>query len=122
MVNIMRTALGQTVMQIKNFIIQPPFKYSKLMANDRTTNNCLYNHFRGIRWDDGNSTLTDVEEYLKMYIKNTQNPTVYVKGLEKLESVKTLIGKETCILNLDGFNCSNIAQVINNTQEYLCKF
>uniref|UniRef100_A0A1B0B254 Uncharacterized protein n=1 Tax=Glossina palpalis gambiensis TaxID=67801 RepID=A0A1B0B254_9MUSC len=95
--------------QIKNFIIQPPFKYSKLMTKDRITNNWLYKHFHGLQWDDGNSTLTDVKEYLKSSIeKHTQNPTVYVKGLEKLKWVKTLIGKEICILNLDDLNCSNI--------------
>uniref|UniRef100_A0A1B0BNQ9 Uncharacterized protein n=1 Tax=Glossina palpalis gambiensis TaxID=67801 RepID=A0A1B0BNQ9_9MUSC len=40
--------------------------------------NRLYNHFHGLRWDDGSSKLTDVEEYLKLSIKN---PTNYKKSL-----------------------------------------
>ncbi|KAI9581832.1 hypothetical protein GQX74_010149 [Glossina fuscipes] len=96
--------------QVKNFITQPPFKYSKLMVKDRTTNNWLYNQFHGLQWDDGNST--GVEEYLKMSIKNTQNPSLYVKGVEKFKWVKTLISEEICTLSLDDFNCSNIDKQI----------
>uniref|UniRef100_A0A1B0C766 Uncharacterized protein n=1 Tax=Glossina palpalis gambiensis TaxID=67801 RepID=A0A1B0C766_9MUSC len=113
--------------QIKNSIIQPPFKYSKLMTKDTITNNWLCKHFHGLRWDDGNSTLTDVKKYLKSSIeKLTQNPTtVYVKGLEKLKWVKTLIGEEICILNLDDFNCSNVGTLYKtdtNTNTNLCNY
>uniref|UniRef100_A0A1B0C2J6 Uncharacterized protein n=1 Tax=Glossina palpalis gambiensis TaxID=67801 RepID=A0A1B0C2J6_9MUSC len=108
--------------QIKNFIIQLPFKYLKLMAKNRTTNNWLYNHFHDLRWDDGDSTL-NVKEYLKPSIKNTQNLTVYVKGLEKLKWVKTLIGEEICIPNLDDFNCSNIDTLYKtDTNTNLCNY
>uniref|UniRef100_A0A1B0BYB4 Uncharacterized protein n=1 Tax=Glossina palpalis gambiensis TaxID=67801 RepID=A0A1B0BYB4_9MUSC len=56
-------------------------------------------------------------------IENTQNPTVYVKGLEKLKWVKMLIGEEICILNLDDFNCSNIDPLYKtDTNTNLCNY
>lgn len=61
-----------------------------------------------LRCDYGNSTIEDVEEYLKRSVNNTQNPSVYVKGVKKLKRVRPLSGEEICTLNLDDFSCSNI--------------
>uniref|UniRef100_A0A1B0C509 Uncharacterized protein n=1 Tax=Glossina palpalis gambiensis TaxID=67801 RepID=A0A1B0C509_9MUSC len=54
---------------------------------------------------------------------STQNLTDYVKALEKLKWVKTLIGEEICMLNLDDFNYSNIDNLYRtNTKTNLCYY
>lgn len=109
--------------QIKTFIILPPFKYSRLTIKDKTTNKWLYNHFHGLRWDDGNSTLKDLEEYLSISVKKEENPTVYVKGLEKVNWIKKLIDEEITIYNLDDFNCPNINYLYKNDENTnICKY
>lgn len=94
--------------QPKTFIIQPPFNFSNLTIKEKITNIWLYNYFHGLCWEDGNTTLEELKDYLILCIKKLNNPIVYVKGDEKEKWIKQLIGEEIFVYNLDNFYCPNI--------------
>lgn len=95
--------------QIKTFIINPPCKFSELTIKDKNTNRWLYHHHHGLHWNDGNATLKDLENHLKLFIQKNMNPiTIYVKGFEKLKLFQKIIGEEENIVNLDDLFCPNL--------------
>ena len=55
----------------QTFQIKSTTKYSELSKNDRVTNNWLYNHLHGLRWNSGESTMKDLREYLMMVKRTT---------------------------------------------------
>lgn len=104
-------------LNIKTFLIQPPFKYSELPYREKITNKWLYNHLHGLCWDDGNSILDEFREYITTTLKDEGNINIYVKGLEKARWLKQQIAKEEiCIFNLDEFNCPNIRTLYKNNE------
>lgn len=111
----------------QTFHIESTIKYSELSNKDRITNKWLYNHFHGLHWDTGESTLKELIEYLILVMKKRKEeeyPVVYVKGFEKVRWLKELVGGEIeiCIINLDYCNCPNIKTLYkNNPNINLCK-
>lgn len=111
-------SVDDDVKKIKSFLIEPPFKYTSLTQREKITNIWLYNHLHGLSWDDGDYTLKELKDYLKLILKKEKYLTIYVKGIEKLRCLKKLMGneeqneeeeeEEIYILNIDDMNCLNI--------------
>lgn len=107
---------------VTTFLIQPPFEESKLTIQDKTTNNWLYYNHHGLKWEDGDSTLMTVIEYIHS-LKKRKNCIFYAKGLEKIRWIQRLFGYDTILYNLDDLNCPNLKNLYNkNININTCKF
>lgn len=68
------------------FLVKPPFLFSKLADNDKRQTRWLEKHF-GIMWHEG---YVDYREFKRLIVEHIKDKTIFVKGVEKIQWVKSL--------------------------------
>lgn len=111
---------------IKTFLIQPPPKNIHVTKKDTLSNRWLSNYHHGLEWYSGIHSLNDFIDYFVYNVRQYKSyPFVYVKGNEKAQWLKELLGEKInfCIINLDNLNCPNIKTLYkSNANINVCKY
>lgn len=99
--------------QVQTFIIKPPLQYSSLTPKEKASIDWLYNHHHGLKWKDGDSTLSNIMDYYITHVKDN-NFIYYVKGLEKIKWIQNIFKDDINFYNLDDLNCPNLKTLYKN--------
>ena len=92
-------------------IVKPPYAQRVLPKDKRREANWLTNNFHGLKWQDGDLPFNDIYDKIKNCFSSAT--TVFVKGEEKKEFIRTLVPSHCTVVDLQLLGCPSI-KVLNN--------
>jgi hypothetical protein len=78
-----------TSQAIQNFGFKSPYPESELSQRTISINAYISKHIHGVKWNYGHIDYSELEKIFRTYVKQTD--LVYVKGVEMVRVLKTLI-------------------------------
>ena len=103
-------------------LVKSPYGLRFLSEKYRRVNYWLRTNKHGLDWNDGWLPYEKLEDLLYLVLMNQQ---VYVKGTEKMEWVKTLVGKKgegkMTVCNIEELECPKLSSVKNSSESLKCK-
>lgn len=104
-ISIDKTILG-------HWIAQPILPYNQLVPHIKRRNNWVSKYHHGIRWNDGNTPLSEILQIIKNY--SIDADIIYTKGQIKSDYLQKLLQRE--IINLEEDECPNLVNTDSTTK------
>ena len=93
-----------------HFLFRPPIHWSRLTGEERAGIRWLTNNHHSLRWMDGNVSYDRARELIReATCANLGNRVIYVKGSEKIQWLRTILGD-----NNGGLVIENIDEAYDN--------
>ena len=85
-----------------HFIFEPPMPYKLLSSKDQRTTNFLTDYHHTLNWEIGYTSSSKINDIIHYLTRNYDK--VYVRGLEKSNYVKQLVGNRISVEAIDGYS------------------
>lgn len=99
------------------FLFKPPFPFNKLNSKCKRTNNWMVRYFHNIKWNEGFTSLKDLENIMFHYCSKFTK--IYTRGLEKKNWIQLYTTSEVIDVKMDktfDYEIDNICILTKNTK------
>ena len=91
-----------------HWIVQPPYNFYDLPNDIKIRNNWLTKHHHGIEWYEGETSLKNIQKYLRSILRDAEN--IYARGKDKVTYLQLISARD--IINLEeNQNCPSFANM-----------
>lgn len=101
-------------------LFKQPFEWHELSAEDRAINKWVTKHFHNIPWNFGLIPYDILEDVVSSML--SEATLIYVKGCEKKQWLRDIIGHGTVIIDLGELGCPSLSSLQKEQQRDSCMF